>query len=67
MIWALEQVNKRALEQFEQAFITWYLNISRKEALISFLKALNIFLLNSVMDSTKLESADSGCWINDIK
>ena len=67
MIWALEQVNKWALEQFEQVFITWYLNISRKEALISFLKALNIFLLNSVMDSTKLESADSDCWINDIK
>ena len=55
------------LEQFEQVFITWYLTISRKEALNSFSKALNIFVLNSVVDSTKLESADCGCRINDIK
>ena len=36
--------------------------------MISFSKAVkNIFVLNSVTDSTKLESADSGGWINDIK
>ena len=32
-----------------------------------FQKLSIIFVLNSVMDSTKLESADSGGWINDIK
>ena len=53
--------------KFEQVFITWYVTISRKETLISFSKALDIFVLNSVTDSTKLESADSGGWINDIK
>ena len=53
--------------KFEQVSITRYLNISRKETLISISKVLNIFVLNSVMDSTKLESADSGRWINDIK
>ena len=29
-------------------------------------KLSDIFVLNSVMDSTKLESAESGGWINDI-
>ena len=53
--------------KFEQVFITRHLTISRKETLISFSKALNIFVLNSVMESTKLESADGGCWISDIK
>ena len=45
--------------KFVQVFITWYLTISRRETLISFSKALNIFVLNSVTDITKLESADT--------
>ena len=36
-----------------------HLTISRKETLISFSKAVNIFVLKSVMDVTKLESADA--------
>ena len=35
------------------------LTISRKETLISLLKVVNIFVLSSVTDITKLESADS--------
>ena len=47
--------------KFVQVFITWYmyLTISRKETLISFSKAVNIFVLSSVTDITKLESADT--------
>ena len=37
----------------------WLLTISRKETLISFSKAVNIFVLSSVTDITKLESADT--------
>ena len=37
----------------------WLLTISRKETLISFSKAVNIFVLSSVTDITKLESADA--------
>ena len=54
--------------KLEQVFITWYFTISRKKNIISFEKAVkNIFVLNSVTDSTKLESVGSGGWINDIK
>ena len=54
--------------KLEQVFITWYFTISRKKTMISFSKAVkNIFVFNSVTDSTKLESADSGGWINIIK
>ena len=35
------------------------LTISRKETLILFSKAVSIFVLSSVMDITKLESADT--------
>ena len=35
------------------------LTISRKETLMSFSKAVNIFVLSSVTDITKLESADT--------
>ena len=45
--------------KFVQVFITWYLTISRKETLISFSKAVNIFVLNSVTDITQLEAADT--------
>ena len=54
-------------------FKTWrsihhmVLTISRKKIWFHSQKLSNIFVLNSVMDSTKLESADSGGWINDIK
>ena len=65
--WENKNFDDMGTLKFEQVFITWYLTISRKETLISFSKALDIFVLNSVTDSTKLESADSGRWINDIK
>ena len=50
--------------------MTWYITISRKETLISFSKAVNIFVLSSVTDISfyKTEiSRHSGCWINDIE
>ena len=47
-----------------------HLTISRKETLISFSKAVNIFVLSSVTDISFYKtrtSRHSGCWINDIK
>ena len=47
-----------------------YITISIKETLISFSKAVNIFVLSSVTDISFYKtrvSRHSGCWINDIK
>ena len=44
------------------------LHYQQKKTMISFSKAVkDICVLNSVTDSTKLESVGSGGWINDIK
>ena len=54
-------------------FKTWtrihhrVLHYQQKKVWFHSQKLSNIFVLNSVMDSTKLESADGGGWINDIK
>ena len=47
-----------------------YITITRKETLISFSKAVNVFVLSSVTDISFYKtrvSRQSGCWINDIK
>ena len=48
--------------KFVQIFITWYLTISIKETLISFSKAVNIFVWNSVTDITKKSTSNFTCW-----
>ena len=47
--------------KFVQIFITWYLIVSMKETLISFTKAVNIFVLNSVTDITKKSTTNFAC------
>ena len=50
--------------KFVLIFLTWYFIISRKETWISFKKAVNIFVLNSVTDITKKSTYNftCSCW-----
>ena len=51
--------------KFVEIFLTWYLTISRKETLISFTRAVNMFVLNSVTDITK--KINLQCYIFKLK
>ena len=47
--------------KFVHIILTWYLTSSRKETLISFTNATNMFVLNSVTDITKKSTYDFSC------